>query len=61
VQPGDIIIDGGNSHFTDTCAGLLIYRAKTCILPAWAFWREEGAAKGPAFMPAVIAEAYPAY
>jgi len=60
VQPGDLLLMVVTHILLIPCAGLLIYRAKTCILPAWAFsGGEEGARKGPSIMPGGDAEAYP--
>lgn len=52
LQPGDVVIDGGNSHFTDT-----IRRAETLAPTGIHFvgmgvsGGEEGARRGPAMMP----------
>ncbi|GAB3902587.1 NADP-dependent phosphogluconate dehydrogenase [Larkinella knui] len=52
LEPGDIIIDGGNSHFTDT-----IIRDKALDTKGFHFFGmgisggEEGARKGPSMMP----------
>jgi 6-phosphogluconate dehydrogenase len=45
LEPGDIIVDGGNSHFPDTI------RREAAL-------REEGALNGPAIMPGGPAESY---
>ncbi len=60
LEPGDIIIDGGNSHFSDT-----IRRHKTLASRGLLFigtgvsGGEEGALKGPSLMPGGAPEAWP--
>ena len=59
VEPGDIILDGGNSHFTDT-----LRRVETCKEKGLHFMGvgisggEEGARIGPSIMPGGNLEAY---
>ncbi|GAB3274852.1 NADP-dependent phosphogluconate dehydrogenase [Larkinella harenae] len=59
LEPGDIIIDGGNSHFTDT-----ILRDKYLDEKGFHFFGmgisggEEGARKGPSMMPGGDKQAY---
>ncbi|QKZ13477.1 NADP-dependent phosphogluconate dehydrogenase [Spirosoma sp. KUDC1026] len=59
LEPGDIIIDGGNSHFTDT-----VVRDKNLDQKGFHFFGmgisggEEGARKGPSMMPGGDKEAY---
>lgn len=61
LEPGDIIIDGGNSHYADSerrmtelaAAGLL-------FIGAGVSGGEEGARNGPSIMPGGSAEAWPA-
>jgi 6-phosphogluconate dehydrogenase len=59
LAPGDVIIDGGNSHFLDTerreaaLAGAGIYFVGSGISGG-----EEGALKGPSLMPGGAPEAY---
>ncbi len=59
VEPGDIILDGGNSHFTDT-----LRRVETCKEKGLHFMGvgisggEEGARIGPSIMPGGNMEAY---
>ena len=59
VKPGDIIIDGGNSHFTDT-----LRRVETCNEKGLHFMGvgisggEEGARIGPSIMPGGDKDAY---
>jgi len=60
VQPGDIIIDGGNSHFTDTLRRVEYLKAKGLHFTGMGVsGGEEGARKGPSIMPGGDAEAYP--
>jgi len=60
LEPGDIIIDGGNSHFPDT-----IRRTKTLEEKGFLFigtgvsGGEEGALKGPSIMPGGSPKAWP--
>lgn len=59
LEPGDIVIDGGNSHFPDT-----IRRAKALESKGFQFigtgvsGGEEGALKGPSIMPGGTPEAW---
>ncbi len=60
LEPGDVLIDGGNSHYPDTicrCDGA----AKRGLLyvGAGVSGGEEGALKGPSIMPGGHAEAWP--
>ena len=60
VSPGDIIIDGGNSHFTDTQRRLAQAKASMIYyVGAGISGGEEGARRGPAIMPGGAAEAWP--
>jgi len=60
VQPGDIIIDGGNSHFTDTLRRVAYLQGKNLHFTGMGVsGGEEGARKGPSIMPGGDAEAYP--
>ncbi len=60
VQPGDIIIDGGNSHFTDTLRRVSYLQSKNIHFTGMGVsGGEEGARKGPSIMPGGDAEAYP--
>ena len=60
VQPGDIIIDGGNSHFTDTLRRVTYLQAKNLhFVGMGVSGGEEGARKGPSIMPGGDVEAYP--
>jgi len=60
VQPGDIIIDGGNSHFTDTLRRVEYLKSKNLHFTGMGVsGGEEGARKGPSIMPGGDAEAYP--
>ena len=59
LEKGDLVIDGGNSNYTDT-----IRRSKSLMEKGFLFigtgvsGGEEGALKGPAMMPGGSAEAY---
>jgi 6-phosphogluconate dehydrogenase len=58
-EPGDIIIDGGNSLFTDTIAREKVARAKGLnFVGMGVSGGEEGALLGPSLMPGGSAEAY---
>jgi 6-phosphogluconate dehydrogenase len=60
VQDGDIIIDGGNSHFTDTLRRVAYLQGKKLHFTGMGVsGGEEGARKGPSIMPGGDAEAYP--
>ncbi|MEO6315962.1 MAG: NADP-dependent phosphogluconate dehydrogenase [Chitinophagaceae bacterium] len=60
VQPGDIIIDGGNSHFTDTLRRVAYLQANDLHFTGMGVsGGEEGARKGPSIMPGGDAAAYP--
>jgi 6-phosphogluconate dehydrogenase len=60
VQPGDIIIDGGNSHYTDTLRRVTYLQAKNLhFVGMGVSGGEEGARKGPSIMPGGDLEAYP--
>jgi len=60
VQPGDIIIDGGNSHFTDTLRRVEYLKSKNLHFTGMGVsGGEEGARRGPSIMPGGDAEAYP--
>lgn len=59
VEPGDIIIDGGNSHFTDTERRYQsLKKNQIYFLGMGISGGEEGARKGPSLMPGGDAEAY---
>lgn len=52
LKPGDIVIDGGNSHFSDTNRRVLALEAKGLhFVGAGVSGGEEGALHGPAIMP----------
>ncbi|GAC1451540.1 MAG: NADP-dependent phosphogluconate dehydrogenase [Chitinophagaceae bacterium] len=60
VQAGDIIIDGGNSHYTDTLRRVAYLQGKNLHFTGMGVsGGEEGARKGPSIMPGGDAEAYP--
>jgi 6-phosphogluconate dehydrogenase len=61
VAPGDIIIDGGNSHFTDTLRRLNELKDKQVhFIGMGVSGGEEGARKGPSIMPGGDVEAWTA-
>jgi 6-phosphogluconate dehydrogenase len=60
LEPGDILIDGGNSHFSDTERRCRDARGKGLMfVGAGISGGEEGALKGPSIMPGGDAEAWP--
>jgi 6-phosphogluconate dehydrogenase len=60
VQQGDIIIDGGNSHYTDTLRRVGYLQAKGIhFVGMGVSGGEEGARRGPSIMPGGDKEAYP--
>jgi 6-phosphogluconate dehydrogenase len=55
LEPGDIIIDGGNSHFPDTIRRTKYVESKGFLyIGTGVSGGEEGALKGPSIMPAVL-------
>jgi 6-phosphogluconate dehydrogenase len=61
LEPGDIIIDGGNSHFTDTMRRSAAAGEKGLLyVGAGVSGGEEGALSGPSIMPGGHAAAWPA-
>ncbi len=59
MQPGDIIIDGGNAHFKDTRRREEYLRSKSLhFVGCGISGGEEGALNGPSIMPGGSAEAY---
>ena len=59
LQQGDIIIDGGNSHYTDTLKRILNLKDKGFhFMGIGISGGEEGARKGPSIMPGGDQEAY---
>ena len=59
LQNGDIIIDGGNSHYTDTLKRIVDLRDKGFhFMGIGISGGEEGARKGPSIMPGGDEEAY---
>ena len=59
LDPGDVIIDGGNSHFTDTNRRMEALEAKKIhFLGVGVSGGEEGARHGPSLMPGGNEEAY---
>lgn len=60
LDPGDIIIDGGNSHFPDTNRRTrYLAEKKIRFVGAGVSGGEEGARKGPSLMPGGNEEAWP--
>jgi 6-phosphogluconate dehydrogenase len=60
LQPGDILIDGGNSHFPDTTRRSRELKKKGILyIGTGVSGGEEGALKGPSIMPGGDPEAWP--
>ncbi|HXG01780.1 MAG TPA: decarboxylating NADP(+)-dependent phosphogluconate dehydrogenase, partial [Bacteroidota bacterium] len=60
LQPGDIIIDGGNSHFPDTIRRTKYVESKGLLyIGTGVSGGEEGALKGPSIMPGGSPAAWP--
>jgi 6-phosphogluconate dehydrogenase len=60
LEPGDIIIDGGNSHFSDTIRRTAYVESKGLLyIGTGVSGGEEGALKGPSIMPGGSAAAWP--
>ena len=60
LEPGDVIIDGGNSHFPDTVSRCHQLKAKGIyFIGAGISGGEEGARHGPSIMPGGHPEAWP--
>ena len=60
LEPGDILIDGGNTHFPDTSRRLKELNAKGLrFIGSGVSGGEEGALKGPSIMPGGDATAWP--
>ena len=60
LEPGDIIIDGGNSHFPDTMRRTAYVESKGLLyVGTGVSGGEEGALKGPSMMPSGSPEAWP--
>lgn len=61
LEPGDIIIDGGNSHFPDTIRRAKYVESKGLLyIGTGVSGGEEGALLGPSMMPGGSPEAWPA-
>lgn len=61
LEEGDILIDGGNSHFPDTARRCAYVESKGCLyVGTGVSGGEEGALKGPSMMPGGSAKAWPA-
>jgi 6-phosphogluconate dehydrogenase len=60
LEPGDIIIDGGNSHFPDTIRRTAFVESKGLLyIGTGVSGGEEGALKGPSIMPGGSVAAWP--
>ncbi|HBT15706.1 MAG TPA: phosphogluconate dehydrogenase (NADP(+)-dependent, decarboxylating) [Firmicutes bacterium] len=60
LEPGDIIIDGGNSHFPDTVRRTKYVESKGLLfIGTGVSGGEEGALKGPSMMPGGSPQAWP--
>ena len=60
MEPGDIIIDGGNSHFPDTARRCAYVESKGLLyIGTGVSGGEEGALKGPSLMPGGSPQAWP--
>ena len=60
LSPGDIIIDGGNTHFTETERRTQYVESKGLLyIGTGVSGGEEGALKGPAIMPGGSPDAWP--
>ncbi|MDO5522986.1 MAG: decarboxylating NADP(+)-dependent phosphogluconate dehydrogenase [Bacteroidia bacterium] len=60
LEPGDIIIDGGNSHFPDTVRRTKYVESKGLLyIGTGVSGGEEGALKGPSMMPGGSPDAWP--
>ena len=60
LEPGDILIDGGNTHFPDTTRRAKDLKAKGILFVGTGVsGGEEGALKGPSIMPGGDPEAWP--
>ena len=60
LSPGDIIIDGGNSHFPDTARRTKMLAEEGLLyVGCGVSGGEEGALKGPSMMPGGCSEAWP--
>jgi 6-phosphogluconate dehydrogenase len=60
LEPGDIIIDGGNSHFSDTIRRVAYVEGKgLAYIGTGVSGGEEGALNGPSIMPGGTATAWP--
>ena len=61
LEPGDILIDGGNTHFPDTTRRVREANAKGLLyIGTGVSGGEEGALKGPSIMPGGDEKAWPA-
>jgi len=61
LEPGDILIDGGNTHYPDTTRRVVALKAKGLLFVGTGVsGGEEGALKGPSIMPGGDPAAWPA-
>ena len=60
LEPGDVIIDGGNSHFPDTIRRTALVESKGLLyVGTGVSGGEEGALRGPSLMPGGSPAAWP--
>lgn len=60
LEPGDILIDGGNSHFSDTIRRTAYVESRGCLyIGTGVSGGEEGALHGPSMMPGGSPAAWP--
>lgn len=60
LEPGDVIIDGGNSHFSDTTRRMRYVESQGLLyIGTGVSGGEEGALKGPSIMPGGSKQAWP--
>ncbi len=60
LEPGDVVIDGGNSHFPDTIRRTAYVESKGLLyIGTGVSGGEEGALKGPSMMPGGSKDAWP--
>lgn len=60
LEPGDILIDGGNSHFSDTICRTAYVESRGCLyIGTGVSGGEEGALHGPSMMPGGSPAAWP--
>lgn len=60
IDPGDVLVDGGNSHFADTIRRTEFVESKGCLyVGSGVSGGEEGALLGPSLMPGGSPDAWP--